>query len=207
MLLPDPLDEFCETLASHGPAMLMQVGEEVTARREALAGALRVAVEVGLPKSCVAEKKEIVLEECFHAFWKTLAGETPARVALMRVTLKQGADLSQVKAKPRVYPPEKSAWLKERFELLYETGMVYPNPQAICAVVAMTFLNGPGKGYRLVVDFFPLTGSASWCRGQCETLRSRVRNVPALWLFVRWTAFKVTGRARWRRRRVSISRS
>ena len=73
----------------------------------------------------------------------------------MRVTPKQGADLSQVKAKPRVYPPEKSAWLKEHFELLFETRMVYPNPQAICASVAMAFPKGPGKGYRLVADFPP----------------------------------------------------
>ena len=45
----------------------------------------------------------------------------PARVAPMRVTLKQGTDLTQVKAKPRVYPLEKSAWRKEHFELPCET--------------------------------------------------------------------------------------
>ena len=103
--LPDPPDEFCETLVSHGPAMFMETGEEVVARREALVAALRVAVEVGLPEGCVAELEEIVLGECFDAFRWALMGETPARVAPMRVTLKQGADLSQVKAKLRVYPP------------------------------------------------------------------------------------------------------
>ena len=36
--------------------------------------------------------------------------------------------------------------------------MVYPNPQAICASVAMAFPTGPGKGYRLVADFSPLNG-------------------------------------------------
>ena len=159
-VLPDPPDEFHETLVSHGPAMFVEAGEEVTARREALVCALHVAVEVGWPEGCVAEIEEIVLGECFDAFRRALTGETPARVAPMRVTLKQGADLSQVKAKPRVYPPEKSVWFKEHFELLCETGMVYPNPQAICASVAMAFPKRPGKGYRLVADFSPINGQS-----------------------------------------------
>ena len=83
----------------------------------------------------------------------------------MRVTLKQDADLSQVKAKPRVYPPEKSAWLKEHFELLFETGMVYPNPQAICASVAMAFPKGPGKGHRLVAEFSAINGQGEFVPG------------------------------------------
>ena len=70
--LPDPQDEFCETLVSHGPAMLMETGEEVAARREALVGTLRAAVEVGLPEGCVAELEEIMLGECFDAFRKGL---------------------------------------------------------------------------------------------------------------------------------------
>ena len=69
------------------------------------------------------------------------------------MTLKQGADLTQVDAKPRVYPPETCACLKEHFELLCETGMAYPNPQTIYASVAMTFPTGPGKGCRLVASF------------------------------------------------------
>ena len=144
--MTDPPNEFCETLVSYGPAMFVEAGEELAARREGLEGALRVAVEVGLPEGYVAELEEIVLGECFDAFRRALTGETPAHVAPMRVTLKQGADLSQVKAKPRVYPPEKSACLKEHFELLCETGMVCPNPQVICASVAMAFPKGPGKG-------------------------------------------------------------
>ena len=104
--LPDPPDVFCETLVPHGPAMLMEAGEEVTARYEALVGALRVAVEAGLP---VVELEETVLGEYFDAFRMALTGETPTSVAPMRVMLKQGADLTQVKAKPRVYSPEKSA--------------------------------------------------------------------------------------------------
>ena len=194
--LPDPPDEFYETIVSHGPAMFMETGEEVAARREALACALRVAVEVGLPEGCMAELEEIVLGECFNAFRRAFTGEPPACVAPMRVTLKQGADLTQVKAKQRVYPHGRSTWLKEHFELLCETGMMYPNPQAICASVVIAFPKGPGKGYCLVADFPPSMASASWCRGRCGTLRSRMRNVLAPWLFVRWTAFKVTGSAR-----------
>ena len=163
--LPDPPNEFCETLVSHGPAMFMDAAEEVALRREALVCALRVAVEAELPEGCVAEVEEIVLGECFDAFWRAITGETPARVAPMRVTLNQGTDLSQVKAKPSVYSPEKSEWLKEHFELLFETGMVYSNPQAICASVAMAFPKGPGKGYVWWLIFPPSTASASWCRG------------------------------------------
>ena len=169
--LPDPPDEFCDTLVSDGPAIFMDAGEEMGARREALVDALRVALEVGLPEECMAELEESVLGECFDAFRRALTGETPGRVAPMQVTLKPGVDLTQVKAKPCVYPPEKSAWLKGHFELLCETGMVYPNPQAICASVAMAFPKGPGKGYRLVADFPRSTASASWCRGQFGTLR------------------------------------
>ena len=56
--------------------------------------------------------KEIVLGQCFDAFRRALTGESPARVEPMRVTLKQGADLSEVKAKPRRYPPDRSAYLR-----------------------------------------------------------------------------------------------
>ena len=110
--LPDPLDEFCETLISHGRAMFMEAGEEV------------VAMGLGLPEGCVAELEEIVLGECFDAFRRALASETPVRVVHMWVTLKQGTDLTQVKAKPRVYSPKKSVWLKEYFGLLCETTMM-----------------------------------------------------------------------------------
>ena len=47
--------------------------------------------------------------------------------------------------------------------------MVYPNPKAICASVAMTFHKGPGKGYRLVADFPPIND-------QCELVPGPTRN-------------------------------
>ena len=156
--LPGSPSKFCETLVSHGPVMFLEAREEVDARREALVGALRLPVDVWLTKGCMAELEEIVLGECFDAFRRALTDETPVRVAPMRVTLTQGADLTPVKAKLLVYSPEESAWLKEQFERLCETGMVYPNPQAICASVAMAFPEGPGKGYRLVAKFSPING-------------------------------------------------
>ena len=47
--------------------------------------------------------------------------------------------------------------------------MVYPNPHAICASVAMAFPKGPGKGYRWVADFSPING-------QCELVPGPMRN-------------------------------
>ena len=75
----------------------------------------------------------------------------------------------QVKAKPRGYPPETSAWLKEHFELLCETGNECPNPQAICTSVAMTFPKGPGKIYCLVTNLSSIIG-------QCELVPRPNRN-------------------------------
>ena len=109
---PDPLDEFCKTLVSYGPAMFMEAGEEVAARREALVVALRVSVEVGLPEGCVAEQEDILLGESLDAIWRALTNETPARVAPMRARLKQSADLTQAKAKPRVYPLRRAPGLR-----------------------------------------------------------------------------------------------
>lgn len=96
--LPDLSDELCGTLVSRGLDMFMKAGEEVAARREALVGGLSVAVETGLPEGCVAELEEIVVGECFDAFRRALTGEPPARMASMRVTLKQGTDLRKLKS-------------------------------------------------------------------------------------------------------------
>ena len=84
--------------------MCITVGEEIKARREALIGALYAAVQAGLPEAYVLEVEEIVLGQCFRAFLRALTSEPPARVEPMRATLKQGADLSEVKANPRRFP-------------------------------------------------------------------------------------------------------
>ena len=74
--------------------MLVEAGEEVAVRREALVGTSSVGVDVGLPKGCEAELEEIMLGELFDGFQRVLTDETPARVAPKQVTLKQGADLT-----------------------------------------------------------------------------------------------------------------
>ena len=77
-----------------------------------------------------------------------------------------------------MYSPEKSASLNEYFELLCETGMVHPNPQEICARVAMAFPKGSGKRYRLVADFHAING-------KCESVPGPMRNpVPSSLLAV-----------------------
>lgn len=45
--------------------------------------------------------------------------------------LKHDANHMHVKAKKRVYALEKTVWLQGHFEPLCDTGMMYPNPQAI----------------------------------------------------------------------------
>ena len=120
----EPLHEFREMLLSRSPTMFMKVREEIKARREALVGALHAAVQVGLPEAYVHEVKERGLGQCFGAFRRALTGEPPARVEPMLIMLKQGADLSEVKAKPRRYPPDRSAHLREHFQLLCDAGMV-----------------------------------------------------------------------------------
>ena len=76
--------------------MLMEAGEEVAGRCEALVGGLRVAVGVGLLGGCVAGLEEIVLGECFDAFRRVLTGETPARVAPSEARRGSHAGESQV---------------------------------------------------------------------------------------------------------------
>ena len=52
-------------------------------------------VEVGSLEGCAEELYEIVLVECFDAFRRAhLTGDKPACVVSMRVTVKQGADLT-----------------------------------------------------------------------------------------------------------------
>lgn len=70
--------------------------------REALVGALRPGVEAGMPKGCVAELDEIVLEGCSDVFRRTLTGESSAHVAPMRRTVKQRSNMMQMIARPRI---------------------------------------------------------------------------------------------------------
>ena len=65
--------------------------------------------------------------------------------------VKVDADLSKVKARPRVYSLTKTAWLDEQFAQLADAGRVYQNPQAICSNPAQAVPKG--SSYRSVGDF------------------------------------------------------
>lgn len=106
-VLPDPPDKLREMLAKHIPVVFMESREELATTLEVLVGTLRAAVKARLPKGCVAQLEEIMLGGCFDVFWKALAGEPTARVAPVRVTLKQGGYLSQIEAGTRGYLLEK----------------------------------------------------------------------------------------------------
>lgn len=106
--MADPLGDFPETLVSRGSVMFIESREEVAARIKSLVDGLRAAVEVELPERFLVELEGIVLGDRFRVFWRILTAETPARVAPKRLTPKQDADLTPVKAMPRLYPPEKS---------------------------------------------------------------------------------------------------
>ena len=68
-----------------------------------------------------------------------------------------------------MYRPDKSAWLGVYFELLCATEMVYPNPQVVCASVAIVFPKGLGKGCRLVADL-------STINDQCKLVTGPMKN-------------------------------
>ena len=147
----EPRDEFVEDVVARGPATFMEVGDEVTARREALMAAVDAALKGGLPSDAETRLRDLLLGPLFDGFRRSLPGDPPARVEPFQVKLKVDADLSKVKARPRVYLPAKTAWLDEQFAQLADAGMVYENPQAICSNPAQAVPKG--NGYRLVGDF------------------------------------------------------
>ena len=124
---------FVEDVVVLGPAMFMVVGDEVIARRETLRAAADAALEAGLPSHAETCRRDLLLGPLFDGFRRSLSGDPPTRVEPFQVKLKVDADLSKVKARPRVYSPAKTAWLDEQFAQLADAGMVYENPQAICS--------------------------------------------------------------------------
>ena len=147
----EPRDDFIEDVVARGPAMFMEVGDEVITRLEALMAAVDAALEAGLPSDAETRLRDLLLGPLFDGFRRSLSGDPPARVEPFQVKLKVDADLSKVKARPRVYSPAKTAWLDEQFAQLANVGMVYENPQAICSNPAQAVPKG--NGYRLVGDF------------------------------------------------------
>ena len=129
----EPRDEFIEDVVVRGPAMFMEVGDEVIARREALMAAVDAALEAGLPSDAETRLLDLLLGPMFDGFRRSLSGDPPARVEPFQVKLKVDADLTKLKARSRVYSLAKTAWLDEQFAQLADAGMVYENPQAICS--------------------------------------------------------------------------
>ena len=147
----EPRNEFVEDVVARGPAMFMEVGDEVIARREALMAAVGAALEAGLPSDAETRLRDLLLGPLFDGFRRSLSGDLPARVEPFQVKLKVDVDLSKVKARPRVYSPTKTAWLDEQFAQLADAGIVYENPQATCSNPAQAVPKV--NGYRLVGDF------------------------------------------------------
>ena len=146
----DQTDEVTDELVAKGPQMFMEPAEEMQERGKALAQAVEDAARNGLPPECVEKLRELVMRTYDRAFRRALVGEPPANVEPMQVKLKPGAQA--VRAKPRVYPPHKAAWLAKHMEHLVEAGMVYRNNQAVYGSVAMAIPKG-NNNFRLVSDY------------------------------------------------------
>ena len=67
----------------------------------------------GMSKEYVPQFRKMLLDSYFDGFHRALMGEPLADVKPMQVTLKACADLALVKAKPRLYPTNKSACLRK----------------------------------------------------------------------------------------------
>ena len=128
----EPRDEFVEDVVARGPAMFMEVGDEVIARREALMAAVDAALVAGMPSEAETRLRDLLIGPLFDGFHRSLSEDPPARMEHFQVKLKVDSDLSKVKARSRVYSLTKTAWLDEQFAQLADAGMVYENPQAMC---------------------------------------------------------------------------
>ena len=144
------MDVVTEELRMLGPKMFMPPPLERRAREAALLEALDDAVRSGLPRECEDKLRKVVLGTHLNAFRRALTGEEAAKVQPMIVKRKPGAHA--VRAKPRVYSPEKIPWLAEHMEHLEKAGMVFRNNQAIFGSVAMAIPKGE-KDFRLVSDY------------------------------------------------------
>ena len=99
----EPQDEFVEDVVARGPATFMELGGEVIARREALMAAVDAALEADLPSDAGTRLCDLLLGPLLGGFQRSLPGDPPARMEPFRVKLKVDADLSKVKARPRIY--------------------------------------------------------------------------------------------------------
>ena len=132
--------------------MMFQDSEvEMLDRVGALETAVDDAVGHGLPPECAKMLRDTVFRLHLDVLCRALLGDPPARVEPMTVRLQPGA--RAVRAKPRASKPAKAAWLHEHMANMEATGMVFRNPQAIYASVAMAILKG-SNAYRMVTDYW-----------------------------------------------------
>ena len=89
----EPRDEFVEDVVARGPAMFMEVGGKVIARREALMAAVDAALEAGLPFDAKTRPCDLLLGPLFDVFRRLLSGDPPARKEPFQVKVKVDADL------------------------------------------------------------------------------------------------------------------
>ena len=118
----EPRNELVENVVAYRSVMFREVGAEKIVRREALMVAVYAALETGLPSDAETCLRDLLLEPLFNGFRRSLSGDPPARMKHFQVKLKANADLSKVKARPRVCSPAKTAWLDEQFALFTEAG-------------------------------------------------------------------------------------
>lgn len=94
--LPDLSDEFREKLVPYGPAMFMEAGKEVAAKRDALVGANGRGSSISRRHAWWIWGK--LCSENVLAIFLGFLQDPRAFVAPVGITLNQGADLTQVEA-------------------------------------------------------------------------------------------------------------
>ena len=140
--------------------MFMEARDKVKSGHEAfMMGAFVRRWKLVCLRNAFANLREIVLGKCFGVSWKALAGEPPAHVKPMRVTLSR-MQVSRRSRPGREYTPtpDKSAWPKEYFELIGDGKGISKSTGGVCGCGKDFFPEGPGKWYHLVADSPPILG-------------------------------------------------
>ena len=121
--------------------MMIGFGDSETQQREqALENAILRAVQGGMPSGNGVELRRLVLGHYKETFCRELKGQLPVQREPMWVVWTPTAWTT--KAKPRLYTPEKRAWLSEQIKLLEHAQMMYLNPQMTFTRVAMALQKG-----------------------------------------------------------------
>ena len=108
------------------------------------------AAQTGIPPDDVAELQCLVLGHYKEAFCRGLTGEPPAQVGPMRLVWTPSARTTNLGEVETLRSGE-TIWLLEQMQRLERAHMVYLNPQATFASVAMALPKG--DTYRMVADY------------------------------------------------------